>query len=409
MPDKSDKPIESSRAHHIDWRFLMKILKDWLKYLIPFTLGVIIFSFVTQYDKTIALFESLLSGGVYLVSRFFVGFGLAYFLNFPMRFLEKKFKLKRIFSILITYLLMVIIIFLVIWGVMPSLVDSVRQILNTSQTYYIQVQDLLNSFFGALSPSAQGVVNQTLRQASDGIMEYLKQLVSMDYLGSFLSRTLSSSVRTLANIVFGLFISFYALWDKEKLVHMMKRLIYATWPQKKAEKTLSLSRDADYNFSRFLIGKVWDSLIIGVLSLIVYMIFGVPVPVFLAFVAGITNMVPYFGPFAGGLITAVVLLGFSPIDMITGVLIVIAVQTLDGAVIGPKILGDACGISPLLIIISITVGGDLFGLPGILFAVPVVGTFKQVIIDKLLNKRLKEQGLDVDEPDKYEEPEEKVT
>lgn len=387
----------------------MKLIKDWLKYLVPFSLGVLIFSFITQYDKTVALFDSLLSGAVYLVTRFFIGFGLAYFLNFPMRFLEQKFKLKRIFSIIITYLLMIAIIFLIIWGVVPSLVDSVRQILNTSQTYYIQVQDLMNSFFGALSSSAQGVVNQTLRQASDGIMEYLKQLISMDYLGSFISRTLSSSVRTLMNLIFGMFISFYALWDKEKLVHLMKRLIYATFPQKKADKTLALSKDADYNFSRFLIGKVWDSLIIGIVSLIAYMIFGVPVPVFLAFVAGITNMVPYFGPLMGGIVTAVVLLGFSPINMIVGVLIVIAVQTLDGAVIGPKILGDACGISPLLIIISITVGGDLFGLPGILFAVPVVGTFKQVIIDKLLNKRLKEQGLDVNEPDKHEETEDKVT
>jgi predicted PurR-regulated permease PerM len=378
----------------------LKQWKYWFRYLVPFALGVLIFSFITQYDRTVALFNSLFSGAVYLTTRFIIGFGLAYFLNFPMRFLEKKFKLKRLLSIILTYIIALGIIVMIVWFVAPSLVDSVSQILSTSQDYYVQVHNLVQNIFGALPPDAQAFVNGAIRNMFDGIMDYLDDTTSMNQLSVALTDILNSSIRTIANIAFGLFISFYALWDKEKLILLMKRLLYAVWSRSRAEKILELSKETDNKFSRFIIGKVWESVLVGILSLIIYTVLGLPVPVFLAFVTGLTNVVPFFGPVAGGVINAIILLGFSPMDMLIGVIVVVAVQAIDNAVIAPKILGDATGLSPLMVIIAITVGADLFGLPGIFLAAPVVGTFKHVIVDKLLNRRLKEQGVDVDEPDK---------
>jgi len=378
----------------------MKNWRYWLRYLIPFALGVLIFSFITQYDRTVALFNSLLGGAVYLTTRFLIGFGLAYFLNFPMRFLERKFKLRRWISIILTYVIVLGIIVMIVWVVAPSLVDSVTQILSTSQDYYLQVQNLVNNIFGALSSEAQEFVDKAIQDMSAGIMDYLGGMISVDQLGGTVGSILSNSFRTIANIAFGLFISFYALWDKEKLILLMKRLIYAVWPKHRAERVLELSRETGHNFSRFIIGKVWESVLVGILSFIIYLAVGLPVPVFLAFVTGLTNVVPFFGPVVGGIINAIILLGFSPMDMLIGVIIVVVVQVIDNAFIAPKILGDATGLSPLMVIIAITVGADLFGLPGIFLAAPVVGTLKHVIVDKLLNRRLKEQGIDVDEPDK---------
>lgn len=379
----------------------MNKLKDWLKYLAPFTVAVLIFAFITQYDQTTSMFGKLLDKLIFLVSRFAIGFGVAYFLNFPMRYLERKFKFKRWLSITLTYVMVIALLALMVMFVVPSMVESIQQILGTSQTYYSQIQGLLSTWVPEMPEEAYEFINGILRQAADGVMNYLRTLMAMDVLGQFVSR----SVRTLANIVFGLFISFYALWSKEKLASACKRFIFAVFPRKKADGVLSLSTEADINFSKFIVGKIWDSLIIGVISFVAYMIFGLPVSVFLAVVAAVTNMVPYFGPVVGGVITGIILLGFNPMYMLTGVLIVIAVQSLDGAVIGPKILSDACGLSALMIIISITIGGDLFGLWGILFAVPVVGTFKNVIVEKVLNNRLKSRGLDVEEPEKTPEDE----
>ena len=375
----------------------MKILKNWLKYLIPFTLGVLIYSFVTQYDRTIALFSDVFGGFFYLVTRFLIGFGVAYFLNFPMRFIEKTFKFKRWLSIIVTYIIALGFLTLIIWFVIPSLVDSVRQILSTGQTYYIQIQELLNRLSVAIPESARGTVDDVLVNASKSIMDYLSTLLSMDNIGSTLTNIVSSSVRTLMNIMFGLFISFYALWDKEKLMKSMKRFLYAILPNNRVEGAVGVCKDADHNFSRFLIGKFWESVLVGILSLILYLIFRLPVPVFLAFLAGVTNMIPIFGPIAGGAITGIILLGFGPVEMLVGVLICIAMQTLDGAVLGPKILGNAFGMSPILVIISITVGGDLFGIPGIILGVPVVVTIKHILINKFFKRRLRDKGIDDDE------------
>jgi predicted PurR-regulated permease PerM len=378
----------------------MRNWKYWFKYIIPFALGVLVFSFITQYDRTVALFSTLLSGTLYLTKRFIIGFGLAYFLNFPMRFMERKFKIKRWASIILTYVIALGVIVMIVWFVAPSLVDSVSQILSTSQDYYVQVHNLVINIFGALPTDAQQFLNGTLRNLSDGIMDYLNDLISMDQLGGALTDILNSSIRTILNIAFGLFISFYALWDKEKLTLLMKRLLYAVWSKPRADKVLELSRETDVKFSRFIIGKIWESVLVGILSLIIYSVVGLPVPMFLAFVTGLTNVVPFFGPIVGGVINAIILLGFSPMNMLIGVIIVVAVQAIDNAVIAPKILGDATGLSPLMVIIAITVGADLFGLPGIFLAAPVVGTLKHVVVDKLLNRRLKEQGVDIDEPEK---------
>jgi predicted PurR-regulated permease PerM len=226
-------------------------------------------------------------------------------------------------------------------------------------------------------------------------MNYLKTLLDMDLLGQFVSR----SVRTGMNIVFGLFISFYALLSKEKLVAASKRFIYAVFPRKISGDMLSVFHDADVNFSKFIIGKGFESVLVGLISLAAYLIFDLPVPVFLAIVAGIMNMVPIFGPIFGSIVTGIILLGFGPMQMLTGVLICIAVQALDNAALSPKILGDACGLSPLMIIVSITIGGDLFGLLGILLAVPVVGTLKHTVVARIIEYRLSTRGIDPDNPD----------
>lgn len=375
----------------------MKKLREWLKYLVPFTLAVLVFAFITQFDKTVAMFGDLFGWIVYLISRFAIAFGVAYFLNFPMRYMERRFRFKRWLSITLTYVLFFMFIAIVMMFVIPSVVESIQQILGASQHYYRQIAELLNSISlrGDLPAEALEVINGVLRGAGDGLMSYLKNLMNMDILGQFVSR----SLRTVTNIGFGLFISFYALHSKEKLAAAFKRFIFSVFPRKISSDTLSVLRDADVNFSRFIIGKVMESFLIGLISLAAYLIFGLPVPVFLAILAGLSNIVPIFGPIFGTVVTGIILLGFGPMPMLIGVLICIAVQALDAAVLGPKVLGDACGLSPLMIIISITVGGDLFGLLGILLAVPVVGTLKHTVVARIIEYRLSSRGIDPDDPE----------
>ena len=155
---------------------------------------------------------------------------------------------------------------------------------------------------------------------------------------------------------------------------------------------MGFMRDSNRIFSRFIIGKTINSAIIAVASFIIYSVMGVitgmPLAPFLALVAGVTNMIPYFGPVIGGVITVLILLCFNPIYALYALIIVIALQAFDAWYLSPKILGDRVGISPLLIIIAVTVGGDVAGFFGMFFGIPLVAVLKLLVYDPLVKKRL---------------------
>ncbi len=378
----------------------MDKLKHWWKYAIPFALGVLVFAFITQYDQTIHMLNSILGGIVFILGRFAIGFGMAYFLNFPMRFMERRLKFRRWLSFSLTYLLLAGILVLMWFVVVPALVDSAQQIRGLLPKYYLNAQKLVDDYFSTLTEANQVTLRNFISQASITITNYATDLLKVSYVSQFLEDFL----RSFTNIAFGTLISMYALWTKEKIVLTIKQLLYALFPTHVGDTTLRISREAHKNFSQYIVGMVWVSVCVAILSFIVFIIFRIPIAPFLSVVALVCNMIPYFGPFMSGVITGVVLLVFGPMYALIGVLIVIVIQCIDGAIISPKILGDSVGISPLLTLISITVAGDLFGLLGIFLAVPVVGTLKHVVFDKFINARLSSHGLDLVAPDAHPAP-----
>ena len=367
----------------------MHKLREWMKYLLPFIVAMLLFAFITQYEQTVFMLKTIWETVKYLLGRFFIGFGLAYFLNFIVRFFERRFKFRRWMSLTATYVIFVGFLAAMGWIVVPALTDSVKAITSSFGNYYTRVRELTDGLLVNLPPDTAAVIDDSMKNVTDAVIGYMQQLLSINFVGA----TLGGATRSFANLAFGLIISVYALWDKENLKAGAKRVLYAFAPSRAGDFTLRVSRDADANFSKFIIGKIWDSTIIGLLALILFMLFRLPAVPFLTLVVAVTNMIPYFGPFMGGVICGVALLGFDPVQCLIGVIIIIVLQALDGMVIGPKILGDAVGISPLLTVIAITVGGDLFGLMGILMGVPVAGTLKKVVIEKLINDRLAARGL----------------
>lgn len=177
------------------------------------------------------------------------------------------------------------------------------------------------------------------------------------------------------------------LKDKEKIIRGIKRLIYASIGNDKGESLLSYCKEADKVFSSYIIGKTIDSAIMGILCFIVLEIMRVPYAILISIIFGVTNMIPYFGPFIGTIAGAIIVVFSNPMLALWVLIALFLLQQFDGWVLGPKILGDAVGLSPLWIIFAIIVGGGLYGVFGMFLGVPFVAIIK-IWVDRIIEKRL---------------------
>ena len=190
--------------------------------------------------------------------------------------------------------------------------------------------------------------------------------------------------------------SIYLLSQKDKLLRHTKILVRAFMPRKLASNVLRICHQANRNLSGFFSGKIIDSAIIGVLTYICMMIFGMRefAPV-ISIIVGVTNIIPVFGPFIGAIPGILLLLFTEPLHALGFAVLILVIQQLDGNVIGPKILGDAIGVDALWVLVSIVVGGELMGLPGMVIGVPAFATMMSVV-KELAEWCLRYQGIDKD-------------
>lgn len=375
-------------------------LREYAKYLLPFTAGVLIYAAITNYDGTMALFSNVTGWISYLLSRFIFGFGLAYILNFCVEAMRRRLKFPRWLGIACSYLVLLGFVAWIVVYIMPLVADSLTQILSLMQ----QVQPWLTDLLDMLGPADAAMAQSAIDSAAAGLTDWLRGLISYASVESFVR----SSTRFVMNTLFGLLISLYALIEKQGLLRVAKNLVRALLPAEKADNLLEFGAESNKVFSRFLGGKLLDSVIVGVVSYVIYAIVGIPMAPFLALVFGVTSLIPYFGPIIGGVITELILICFDPWQALYALIIIVAVQTVDGMLIEPRILGDAVGTGPLLTIIGITVANDLGGLMGILIGIPALAVFKTTVYDKWIARRLaqrEEEARGEKEQDAGGEPE----
>jgi predicted PurR-regulated permease PerM len=184
----------------------------------------------------------------------------------------------------------------------------------------------------------------------------------------------------------------YLLIDKERFLALSKKTTRALFSETRANRIIELANRGNNIFGKFLSGKILDSFIIGVLTFVVITIFKMPYTILISFIVGITNIIPFFGPFIGAIPSAIIILFVSPIKALWFLVIILIIQQIDGNIIGPKILGDSLGISAFWILFSLLVTGKLFGLLGMIIGVPLF-VFIYSIIKEIVEGRLKKKGL----------------
>ena len=337
---------------------------------------------------------------------FIIGGTLAYLLNFILRFYEDKIlshdffkKLKRSakrgIGLLLTYITASIITYLFIQFVLPQLVDSIIGLVNNIPEYLNELTKVTNDIFDNLNlqPEYINLITDKFGEAVTYIITIISNLVPV--IGNFVVGATSS----ILNIIIGIIVSIYILIDKEKFMALGKKIVYALCSEEKAKFTLRLATQSNMTFSRFIGGKILDSFIIGVLTFFILTIFKMPYVLLISVIVGVTNIIPFFGPFIGGIPAAIIILFVSPIQALWFVIIIIVIQQIDGNIIGPKILGDSIGISAFWILFSLLVAAKFMGFVGMVIGVPLFAIFYS-IIKEIIEEKLRKKGLPI-ETEKY--------
>ncbi|MGL6105970.1 AI-2E family transporter [Romboutsia sp.] len=350
-------------------------------------------------------FTSKLGWIVSTLQPFIIGFVIAYLLNFILVFVEEKLlsrngmknlgkKSKRGIGLLITYTITFIMMYLFIQFVLPQVVDSIVGLVNDIPTYVTNVTSLLEE-----ATSKLDLDNQYVGVAIDKWNEFINYTINViTNLLPVLADKVKIILSSVWNIILGLIISIYMLIDKEKFAALSKKTIYALLPKKNADIAVSLAHRTNDTFGKFLSGKIIDSLIIAILTFVILTVFKMPYTILISVIIGITNIIPFFGPFFGAIPSFIIIMFVSPIKALWFLLIILVIQQLDGNIIGPKILGDSIGISAFWILFSLLVAGKLLGLVGMIIGVPLFALIYSIIKD-VIEDRLGKKGLPKDTKD----------
>ena len=285
--------------------------------------------------------------------------------------------------------ILIIVVLLVM--LVPQLVESIQGVATTLPSEVQHLIDKTNKYLSSDSEAAN-FVEDTLIYATNYIKDWaMNDLLpkSNTYLTS-ITTGLINVFKVLLNIIVGLIVSVYLLFSKETFIGQFKKLNYALFKPKKANIVIQTARKSNEIFGGFISGKILDSMIIGIICYIVLLIMKMPYPVLVSVIVGVTNIIPFFGPFIGAVPSFIIIVLANPIQGLYFLIFVVILQQVDGNIIGPNILGDSTGLSPFWVIFAIMVGGGLFGFAGMLLGVPtfaVIYYIMQEILRYFLRKR----------------------
>ncbi len=327
-----------------------------------------------------------------VLSPFIWAFAIGYILNPMVKSIERNFKLKRGWSILITYVIVFGIVVFVITIVTPNVIDSVGTLVSNMPNYIKQLEkyvelnltkiELLQDY-GIISYS-QSILDKTLNKSSTVVDSVLNTAIIQAI------NVTSIVIKLLISIT----ISIYLLKDKETLLLKIKRTVYAIFGYDKAKKIIKVAKETDDIFSKYLVGKLIDSIIIGILCFIIVSIAKIPYSLLISVIIGVTNMIPYFGPIIGAVPSVFIVLLINPIKALWILIIIFILQQFDGLYLGPKILGDQVGIRPFWVISAITLGGAMFGVVGMFLGVPVIAVIK-MLVERYVGKKLDDKNINI--------------
>lgn len=370
-------------------------------------LFVIVFLLLVKLIFDFKGFGNLISLGssffLSVTSYVLIGFIIAFILNAFLNILEKKVfkkmknqRVKRILSIVIAYVTLFAVVFLLLFALIPTLIDTVSMLAKNLPAAFDKLvalyDDVMNNGRFDLPASVVDAIGSGIEKMKTVAIDF----VNSGKLTSMVTSLFTTTFSGVFNAFMGLMVSFYMLLEKDKAIKAAKTITIGLASESRANKIFDNARKINVVFTQYFAGKLLQALIVLLLSYVIFLVAGLDYAILFAVVLGITNMMPYIGPWIGGIVVVSISLSQDLSTAITALVCILIMQLIDNTILTPNIVGGQIGISPLLVLIGLCVCGGLFGLPGLIlgdvFAAVVKILFYDTYVMNKIEKKI-EQGL----------------
>ena len=364
-------------------------------------LGIVIIGIVLYLGlKNFATVWEGISAVLGIISPFILGACLAFIINIPMRFFERKLsKIKnkkgktrlskgviKGISLCLAIAVIVVIFALIIRLVVPELINVI-QLLIERMPYYIEE---IGAFLENATKDIPDI--NTIISNMNIDVEQLKQQaieIATNFLTSSIS-VITSFIAGVINFVIALIFAIYILVGKQKLKNQLKKLLYAYLKKEKADRIIEIGKLSRSTFRNFIMGQCLEATILGVLCILGMLVLKIPYAASIGVLVGATALIPIFGAFIGAFIGAILIVSVEPIKVITFIIFIIILQQVEGNLIYPKVMGNSVGIPGIWVLVAVTIGGSLFGVFGMLIGLPIASIL-YTILKQNTNKRIEEK------------------
>lgn len=317
---------------------------------------------------------------------------------------KKARKTVRAVSIITALVFVGVIIGVLLQMVIPELYRSINGMIDTMPKQVSNFMEWISAYVNEDSEIA-GYLEMALTKGTEFFENWAKTdfLPQTRNLIAGLTSGVIIAVRLLFHVIIGIILSIYILMSKEALIGQSKQIVYALFSGKRANRIIRTVHKSNEIFGGFISGKILDSAIIGILCFLCLYIMKMPYVVLVSVIVGVTNVIPFFGPYLGAVPSAILIMLANPIKGLYFIIFILVLQQVDGNIIGPKILGDSTGLSSFWVVFAILVGGGLFGVPGMIIGVPLLAVIFY-IIRNALDHVMEKKGLPQD-PAEFEKVE----
>ena len=369
---------------------------------------ILLFFAIYRWDYILGFIGTLIT----ILMPFIYGLAIAYLMNPVVKFFENKVftklikklskkkkdkkRLARVLSLCTSTVIFFGLLITSVSFLIPEILKSIEMLVLNINTYLTNSKELLIDLFGG-SNAIKDFINDNYGKFSEFMNTSFNQGI-FDNMMETLGNSIFGTLKFLYNLIIGYIIAIYILVDKEKFKAQSKKLLYTLFDYDRINIILENTRYTDKVFGGFFAGKLLDSLIIGIICFICMIIMGMPYSLIVSVIVGVTNIIPYFGPFIGAIPSAFLIFLVDPGKCLMFIVFIFVLQQIDGNIIGPKILGSKTGLSSFWVLFSLLIFGGLFGMVGMLLGVPLFSILYS-FINGVLKRRLKEKNLPEDSKD----------
>jgi predicted PurR-regulated permease PerM len=345
--------------------------------------------------------KSVISQFLSIISPFIYGSFIAFLVNPIVRWFEHralsifkfKQKTKHLIAVLFTLVVVIEVVVLFVSVLLPQFISSISNISNSLPNY-------LDSFNQYIAPNIQNyipdqsVIINLFSQSSNFVQRVIELL--QQYVPNIVDFSINVS-KSIFNGVLTIVIAIYILSDEEGFAYQLQRFVSAYFGKSVGKNIDAIVSLTSFMIRRFILGKAFNSLVLGIGMYITMLVINIPYPVFLSTIFAVTNMIPFFGPFIGGAFGVIILLLEDPMYAFWFLLAVLILQQIEGSILSPLVIGDSMGLPGIWVFFAIIVGGGYFGVAGMFLGIPVFAVI-YLLIQRSMDIRLAQQEAQTESP-----------